>query len=100
MCLSTSLKFYYHHNNHLIIPLQSELDQLSRDTTEAAARRDALAQSIRDKEQALEGARVAVNEATATLDAKRAEEASGRAALADTYVMCCCAAVLRGLFCF
>ena len=67
-----------------MIPVQSELDQLSRDTTEAAARRDALAQSIRDKEHALEGARVAVNEAVATLDAKRSEEASGRAALADT----------------
>ncbi len=50
VCLSTSLKFYYHHNNYLMIPAQTELDQLTIDTTEACARRDALAQSIIYKE--------------------------------------------------
>jgi hypothetical protein len=29
VCLSTSLKFYYHHNNYLMILGQTELDQLT-----------------------------------------------------------------------
>ena len=90
---------------------QNEIDRVVRETSEAASRRDAMAKSIKDKEQVqivfvkpqksksnyrvalanallpqvLEGTNAAVREAAAKLEEKRAEEASGRAALAETY---------------
>lgn len=94
-----------------MLEFQSEIDRVMRETSEATSRRDALAKSIKDKEQVqivlgktqisktkyrvaganallpqvLEGTNAAVHEAAAKLEEKRAEEASGRAALAETY---------------
>jgi hypothetical protein len=94
-----------------MLEFQSEIDRVLRETSEATSRRDVLAKSIKDKEQVqivlgktqisktkycvaganallpqvLEGTNAAVHEAAAKLEEKRAEEASGRAALAETY---------------
>ena len=99
------------HFIRLMPEFQSEIDRVMRETSEATSRRDALAKSIKDKEQVqivlgktqisktkycvaganallpqvLEGTNAAVHEAAAKLEEKRAEEASGRAALAETY---------------
>jgi hypothetical protein len=89
--------------------LQIEIDRLVRETSETAARRDALHRSVKEKEQVggcplklfetisllclinrelvqmLEGTHAAVNEAVAKLEEKRGAEANSRAALAETY---------------